>query len=605
MTWPRGRMLEPNARSALHDIFRPPSDHFFDGGVLCTYSVSLPTLLSIPAALLVDAPDEFDQVLSPANAPRLLAAVRRTFGQLVVFCQEAQIKAGQGLSPIVSDAEGVVREVRVPNGGSFHPKFWLLRFRTENAKQRKKLRLAVLSRNLTKDRSWDIGAVLDGEYADGLRPSKTISDFLCELPHLTSRPLASARLRLIRELADQAQQTTWRAPNGMSDPVLHVTGLGTGWRPPKNTCLAVFSPFLHAAAIKQLRRDTKRGLFLVSRPDTLEAVAASAKTSFERLYVLASPVEITTARENLETGLHAKIYAWDVGRRTRIAIGSANATSPALNGRNIEVILDLDCTAALKGGVKALLEATQLSKVVIEYQPLQTADGAEQLQDTRLARRLLIDIGLSLHCTATSEGFAVALHPSAPLAPSVGLELLNLRFWPTTSAADFQAPCLNALLQGKPAPYPEILNLGRVTGFVSFAITTKTGDETFALNLPVTGVDDKDRRNAVTSSILPTEQGFLDFIRILLGDMRTLDVNAEPWEGQTSEGTRSRASGLPGVLETLVRCAADDPERLKSVEAAFGDTLSAKNVAPESFRLLWKALQDATSRKSRRSGLAK
>jgi hypothetical protein len=141
-------MLEPNARNGLHDIFRP-----------------LRTLLSIPAALLVEAPDDLERILSPANAPKLLAAVRRTFGKLIVFCEESRILAERDLSPIVSDAEGVVREVRAPGGGAFHPKFWLLRFRSQAAKEEWKLRLAILSRNLTKDPSWDIGAVLDGESA--------------------------------------------------------------------------------------------------------------------------------------------------------------------------------------------------------------------------------------------------------------------------------------------------------------------------------------------------------------------------------------------------------------------------------------------------------
>jgi hypothetical protein len=590
-------MLEPNARCALHDVFRPPPDHVFDGGVLCTYSVSLPTLLSIPAALLVEAPDDFDRVLSPANAPRLLAAVRRTFGSLVVFCEESRIIAGHDLSPIISDAEGVVREVRVPGGGAFHPKFWLLRFKNEDAKQQVTLRLAILSRNLTKDRCWDVGAVLDGQVADRSATSKTISDFLGALPGLARRPLSLARLRLIRELAEQTQLMTWRAPAGLADPIVHVAGLGKGWRPPASKCLAVFSPFLHAAAIKEIRQDTKRGLFLVSRPDAMDGIAAVAKSSFECLYVLARPAEAANTLGNSEAGLHAKIYVWDQGRRTRMAIGSANATSPALNGHNVEVVLDMDCTAAVKGGVKALLEATKLSKVVVEYEPQQTVDPAEQLPDTRHSRRRLIDTGLSLNCTATPDGVAIVLQPSVPLDASVGHELLDLRFWPTTCAASLQAPCLDALMRGEPAPYPGLLNLAQITGFISFAAKTKEGSETFALNLPVEGLSEADRRKAIASSILPTEQSFLDFVRMLLGDARALEVEPTTPDGQGSGVTGWRSSGLSGVLESLVKCAADDLERLRSIETSFDDLLATKNVVPDSFRLLWAELHKATSRK--------
>jgi hypothetical protein len=76
-----------------------------------------------------------------------------------------------------------------------------------------------------------------------------------------------------------------------------------------------------------------------------------------------------------------------------------------------------------------------------------------------------------------------------------------------------------------------------------------------------------------------------------------LDVDPTNSDGQGSAVTRSRPSGLPGVLESLVKCAADEPERLKSIEIAFDDLLSTKDIVPESFRLLWTELREATSRK--------
>lgn len=592
-------MLEPNARNALHDVFRPPPDHTFDGGVLCTYSVSLRTLLSIPAALLVEAPDDFDRMLSPANAPKLLAAVRRTFGKLVVFCEESRIIASGDLSPIISDAEGVVRELRAPGGGAFHPKLWLLRFRSEEAKRPAKLRLAILSRNLTKDPSWDIGAVLDGEDISGPQPSEPISDFLCELPSLARQPLAPTRLRLIRELAEQAKSTKWRAPKGLSDPLVQIIGFGKGWQPPASKCLAVFSPFVDSGAIKKLRKSTKRGLLLVSRPDALDRCAIPAKSSFENLYVLARPVEQTNVSGNLEAGLHAKVYVWDQGRRTRIALGSANATSAALDGRNVEVVLDMDCTAAIKGGVKALIEVTQLSKVLTEYEPQQSTETQKVPGDTRRSRRLLIDAVSCLRCTASPEGYLVALQPSGRLDASVGSELMSLRFWPATCDAGLNAPCLDALLRGEPAPYPRRLGLDEITGFINFEARTKDDIETFALNLSVEGLKDADRRKAIALSILPTEESFLDFIRMLLGDSRSIDWISGAADGQSSGVTRGRSFGVPGILETLVRCAADDPERLKGVETAFDDLLSTKGVVPEAFRLLWAELHQATRSKER------
>ena len=55
-----------------------------------------------------------------------------------------------------------VVEVNVPNGGVFHPKIWLLRFRSQSDDDDVVFRLLVLSRNLTNDRSWDLSLSVDG-----------------------------------------------------------------------------------------------------------------------------------------------------------------------------------------------------------------------------------------------------------------------------------------------------------------------------------------------------------------------------------------------------------------------------------------------------------
>jgi hypothetical protein len=99
--------------------------------------------------------------------------------------------------------------------------------------------------------------------------------------------------------------------------------------------------------------------------------------------------------------------------------------------------------------------------------------------------------------------------------------------------------------------------------------------------------------------MLPSEDGFLDFVRMLLGEARALNWIAEPQHGQGSGATRTRPVGLPGILEALVKCAADEPERLKEIAVAFNDLLSAKGVVPEPFRLLWEELHQATNRQPR------
>ncbi|PWC39113.1 phospholipase D family protein [Azospirillum sp. TSO35-2] len=589
-------MLEPGTRLSMHDVFRPPPGHRFAGGILCTYSVALPTLLSIPAALL-DVINEEEGAGMPASAPRLLAAVRRVFDQLLVFCQESRIHQGEQAVPsLVLDAEAIVREVRAPGGGAFHPKLWLLRFVSRDDGM-ERLRLAVLSRNLTKDRSWDVCAVLEGQPGKGPGTDTAVPGLLRRLPGLCRTTLSAPRQAFLRNLAGCAERTVWRAPPGLSNPVLHVSGLGQSWSPPPSDRLAVFSPFLHIEALRRLRTRTERGVLLVSRPDSLDAVGATCGDAFERTCVLAAPEETGDAPPLPGGGIHAKIYVWDERRRSRIAVGSANATVPALDGTNVEVMAEFDCTAALTSGVMGMVQDPNLSTVLMDYEPDPAqAAAAGAGRDTRIGRRQLIDAGLTVVChVQPDDTVALALCASKRLAPSVSICLPDLRFWPVTRTVADGTACLDALMDGRPALFTSALDLSEVSGFISFQSTVPGGTETFALNLPVEGLDEDVRRQAVTARILPTEDSVLDFIRMLLGD--SVGLGVEP--GGSGDGPSPRAGAgrpaQPAILEALVRCAADEPYRLEELGTTIDDLLRTSNSVPDDFRTLWKRLRRAAA----------
>ena len=61
----------------------------------------------------------------------------------------------------------MVVAARARNGGEFHSKVWLLRFGSEQRDEPTRMRLLVLSRNLTFDRCWDV-SLCTGR--DGERP---------------------------------------------------------------------------------------------------------------------------------------------------------------------------------------------------------------------------------------------------------------------------------------------------------------------------------------------------------------------------------------------------------------------------------------------------
>ena len=103
--------------------------------------------------------------------------------------------------------------VRAPNGGAFHPKVWLARFTPVDETADTLLRVAVLSRNLTFDRSWDVALASEAPLRGRRRvaASRPLADLVRELPQLAANTNGVPRdvAERVEELADQVSRRDW------------------------------------------------------------------------------------------------------------------------------------------------------------------------------------------------------------------------------------------------------------------------------------------------------------------------------------------------------------------------------------------------------------
>jgi integrase len=84
---------------------------------------------------------------------------------------------------------------------------WALRYRPTRAEDLTLLRLLVLSRNLTRDRSWDISLRLDGELTR--RPdakNRPLFDLLTRLPDLAVAGISDEARALTADIAEDIRQ---------------------------------------------------------------------------------------------------------------------------------------------------------------------------------------------------------------------------------------------------------------------------------------------------------------------------------------------------------------------------------------------------------------
>ena len=116
------------------------------------------------------------------------------------------------------------------------------------------LRLLVLSRNLTRDRSWDISLRLDGELTR--RPNATnrpLFDLLMRLPDLAVAGITDDARALTKGLAEDLRRVRWTMPERFDEVSFAVNGFGgTIWQPPECAKMGIISPFCDTDALKFL-----------------------------------------------------------------------------------------------------------------------------------------------------------------------------------------------------------------------------------------------------------------------------------------------------------------------------------------------------------------
>lgn len=571
-------MIGPQKRLSVYDIARPPTGFTINALVVCTYSASLDTVLSLPAAMLADLTGVEKRGAGLVSALEL-ATLKRVCDHTLIFCQGGAILPAAHLAPTIIEAEQMVHEVKAPMGGAFHPKVWVIRF-TDPETGRFMLRVAILSRNLTADRSWDLGVVIDSRDVAGPRQANDLGDLLRLLPSWCARTMAPKQLRLLDDLINDVERVHWRLPDGIGRLSFHGLGFGQhgGWNQPNNDRLVVISPFLTARALQQLSQSSHAGLIVISRCDALDRCWDTARDGFARQAVLAAPDDPGLPGRASE--LHGKALVWQIGARIRMAIGSMNATSAAIEGRNVEFMASFDCTKALgENGIHGLLDSNSLGAVIEDYEPSDASIDQRPPFDDRPARTALWNARLHILCTAVDAVWKIALVAEGTVSAELATLLPGLRFRPATLGGDQATRCGAALAAGEPAACAYALEPFEITGFTVFDADGPDGVISFTLNLEVRGIDEEARRHAVLKAVLPDGRHYAEFLRILLGDFAGLEGGVTA-NGADGNPPTWRAAGQAGLLELLIRCAADDPDRLESIRQTL-NSLGSGDVGSE------------------------
>lgn len=600
-------MIHPEQRTLLTDALTPPPECTFDCGIATTYSLDLVTLLTLPLHLAwMGAADGHKVELDPLP---ILEALRRTADRLTVLCERGRLQIPRSASPLLGLLEGVVHEASAKHGGAFHPKVWLLRFAGADESDPACLRLLVLSRNITDDRSWDVSVCLDGVVGRKLLAvNRPLCGFLQHSWGSSHKPLAPRRRKDLSRLFHDAGRCEWELPGRFEELRFHALGVGRRSEPwlPKPPAgrwdeFGVVSPFVASGALQQLSALTAKPLFLVSRPEELDKLPPPATGMFERAWVLDERAESADQEDDIPgwlRGLHAKVYVGKRGWDTHVFLGSANATDAALTGgRNVEFMVELVGKSSKVGKPGSWESDEGLLPLLIPYQPSPPPDPATLQEEHQLEkmRALLSSASLHLECLPIEDGWELHLHG----LDEVELREVSIRVWPVTLHSD-------RAVTVPPASEAACLSLGTmaaqdVTSFTAFCVRLGSSEIAFSLDLPLEGAP-PERDLEILKAALRNRDGFVRYLMLLLGDWEPLSATGDGSSKATSWHAASQYSAP--IFEMLTRTFAREPQRLQHVTKLVERLRhegghNAETILPPEFIAIWGSFEKAMAEEAK------
>ena len=596
-------MLSPDTRSLYMGAVIPPPGYIFDQAIATTYSLDPTTLLLLSTHVALAERPSAD----PIDPIRLLESLRRLSDRFSVYVDRAGIKhpSANSANVLFGLLETMIAQVKAPRGGVFHPKIWVLRFVSPDMDETPWIRILVMSRNITYDRSWDIALRLDGRPGRRfIAANRPLGEFLRSLPEITTRPVSEPRRLQAHRLSEEIRKTEWELPEGFEKVSFHVIGTSRRlWEPARSKRMAIISPFITDDALLWLKERTEDLVAVISRPDEFDRLAPDTLGLSKECLTLDEAAETEDGEEpvNRDTvGLHAKAYIAEKGWMTSLYIGSANATRAALLSRsNTEILVELVGKTSCVGGIKTLLGENGLGPVLSNYvsqkqPPLAKDEEALAREALETVRNLLAGAELKVVCEADGDAWLLTLESHRLIALS-GISVF--RAWPITVRSD-RAFDISGLSKC------QVVSLGRfatesVTGLIAFEFVSEIRNMPLGmvLNLPVVGLPDS-RDDAIFRLIINNRKGFLRYVLLLLGEYAGGFLGGRDIFGEKAGGdfrTSGFLSDIP-ILEELVRTFSRNPDKLKNITAVI-DRLTRdqvkSSVVPTEFLELWAVFQTA------------
>lgn len=606
-------MLNPNNdRLDYGQILAPPAGYYLDFAVGTTYSLDLDALVG--ATLALGLSEETDSELMN-NPVCLLEALRSTGDKVALFCEGGQIHMPNHATPLYILLEKMVFSVKtgkrrgVTGYPSFHPKFWLLRYKNNDGVL--KYRVIVLSRNMTFDRSWDVTYYMDGTITrQATEKNEPVCDFLRYLlTQISSDDNGKEKAKHIRAMIRELEHVSFEPaekefydfefiPNGVKrkqDGGFYIFDQTPLFQDTFHEIL-IMSPFLTGGILRDFNDRNIRSLIkddrymLITRESSLGYLKPDDISRFQIYTMRDAVIDGETAisedaQEIQKQDIHAKIYMVRKYGNTDLYVGSLNASHNGVY-RNVEFMIRLmaknrylnmdKLTTALFGSEKDGSD-NPFQEVTLENAIISEEDEKSKLLDS-VVKAINRSNPSAVAEPEEEEFYSISLHFDACDTKGYAVDvrpLLSRRSESFGENMQFQR-----------------LSVTQLSEFYVVAVSDGERSIQRVLIIPTAGLPE-DREKAVVSSVVSNRDCFYRYIAFLLGDDTILSILEANNAAGEAGGTMSRqAYHVPALYEKMLQTAAVNPEKFKGIEYLM-KTISEDGIIPEDFKKLYETFKKA------------
>lgn len=596
-------------RVGYGSLLLPPAGFRVSLAVGTTYSLDLEALTAVCMSLGLTEDTDSTLLQNPIT---LLNALQKVSEKMIVFCEGGQIKMPANPSALSLLLEKIIVPVMLPKSRginhypAFHPKTWIIQYENDAGEYR--YRFAVMSRNLTFDRSWDVcfamDSTIDVKTAQKSVPLTNFLEFLRDQVRSTCQYARSKRSAL-RRLAEDLSMVSFTTDSKEFGSDFEILPLGIGAQAYNmgndplfcsNSYaadysfheLVVFSPFLSGSLIEYWNKLehslTGTTRVLITRKSELSKFTKDQSSRF-RIYALKDDIvdgeEAISDQDEVKQkqDIHAKIYLRKKYSDVDLYLGSMNATYSAAN-KNVEMMIRLR-TKNRYYNTEYFLKDIFCGKEDDPQNPFELCEPTEAVSDPITETTNQLEQIVKTVCRLPMRAAVVESGEKYDVTLEISGSLPDAQIYLTPFRRNVPVLLSNAMTFSQ-------LDILQLSEFYMLKVVAEDVTLERIIMIPTTGIPDT-RENAVVNSVVKDKRSFVEYVAFVLGDDYLLSL---------MEDRKLKSSGvwddghehLPALYEKMLKTALEEPKRLNEIGYLL-NMITDDGIIPDEFRDLYETFR--------------